>query len=175
MKRIFALNEDGLTCLIFVKPRKSSSYTIGMILDSISNAITLLPESVYTLALTGLGALVGINIGLKAHEKRERVSREMQMRRDVYLTAAEAVAKADEFVGRFSDSNWSNEHHQELIKDYAAHTAKIHVVGEIKTIKSLVAFNAKFVEIVWALNPLRNDLMQAKSKVDSSKNYGTVP
>jgi hypothetical protein len=45
-----------------------------MILDQFVKLTEILPDTIYTLALTGLGALWGILITLRAHERRERVS-----------------------------------------------------------------------------------------------------
>jgi hypothetical protein len=137
-----------------------------MNLDGVVNIIKLWPDSLYTLALTGLGALLGILIGLNAHERRERINREMQMRRDVYFQAAEAVANAVAHIGKFGDVYCSTEKHQELIKDYSARTAKVLVIGEIKLIHSLEAFHEKYEKAAWKLYPLRHDLMARKTHID---------
>jgi hypothetical protein len=137
-----------------------------MNLDNFVKLTQLLPDSIYTLSLTGLGALWGILIGLNAHERRERINREMQIRRDVYFLAAEAVANAVVHIGKFADVNCSTEQHQALVKNYSAHTSKVHVIGEIKIIQNLAAFNEKYVEALWKLYPLRSELIARKSHID---------
>lgn len=90
------------------------------------------------------------------------------MRREVFFAGAEAVSKADTYIRQFGNFSLTDTQHRELINDYAAKTAKIHVVGRLSTVEKLTAFNEKFVEITVQLGRDRAAMMDLKAALDAT-------
>jgi hypothetical protein len=134
--------------------------------NALLQSLNGIPNGAYTV-LTALIALLGVVYSLRKHSERERENREIQMRREVYLAAAEAIAQADEYVRQFGNTQLSDAEHRSLIKDYAARTAKIHLVGDLRTITCLIEFNRKFFEITAVLALERGLIMKMKSEVET--------
>ena len=80
-----------------------------------SGSPVVIPEVVYTIIAAIVAACIahiGIRHSLRAHAERERVQREIDMRREVFFSAAEAVSQADTFIRRFGDSTLSDAEHR---------------------------------------------------------------
>lgn len=92
--------------------------------------------------------------------KQEDRKRSLDLRRDVYLPAAEAIAKAQNAIGRMMDLD---EDVTTIRRDMTASLAglgKIQLVASESTVTALMNFQATlvptFLEVTWARMPLDN-------------------
>ena len=76
--------------------------------------------------------------------EQRRLDREMTMRREVYLAAAEAAAKLQEYLGSFSRTDISQEHHQAILADSAGALNRVYLIGEFETLKAFKNIQESF-------------------------------
>lgn len=95
------------------------------------------------------------------HEAEEKEKdRKFHAKREIYLNAAEEIAKAARFLMRFSEVYLSQAEHSALLVGYNAAIAKVHLVGNLKTIRALVEANECFQSQSLRLNKIRAPLQQ---------------
>lgn len=75
------------------------------------------------------------------HERlRKKKDREMELRKEVYLAAAEAISAGLNAVGRFANLDLPND---QVTNDYTERSpaiAKVHVIAKTETVEALVRF-----------------------------------
>jgi hypothetical protein len=106
-----------------------------------------------------------------AHEHTiKSKEREMGVKKEVYLAAAEAIAAAQTAVHNFADLELES---FEVTADYRAKApalAKIYVVGKSDSIKGLLHFNGGLNPIFLALGAIRQKLNAEKQAIEYLKN-----
>lgn len=96
-------------------------------------------------------SLGGIVITNRANDRRLRAQlvndrelrnreRELSLRKDVYLGAAEAISAGLTAIGRFANLDLPNDKITEVYLEKASSIAKIHVIAKEETVKSVVDF-----------------------------------
>lgn len=79
------------------------------------------------------------------HEaEQRRLDREMTLRREVYLSAAESVAKLSQYLFALADTSLTSEKQNEVISGVWESINKVTVVGKIETVKALFEINKVF-------------------------------
>jgi len=96
-------------------------------------------------------SLGGVVITNRANDRRLRAQlvndrelrnreRELSLRKDVYLGAAEAISAGLTAIGRFANLDLPNDKITEVYLEKASSIAKIHVIAKEETVKSVVDF-----------------------------------
>ncbi len=112
--------------------------------------INSIPPSFWGIVIGSLFSLGGIMITNRANDRRLRAQleqdrdlkhreREMSLRKDVYLSAAETIWAGLSAIGRFSNLDIP---HDKVIEAYSEKSyviAKIHIIAKDETLKAVVA------------------------------------
>lgn len=89
------------------------------------------------------------NVERLTHDASQRDrEREMTIRRDVYLKAAEALAHAQDYLAGLANVDVSPQQQQTIIKGVGADLNKVHIVGSMPTVQAIVAANQFFAQAV---------------------------
>ncbi len=129
------------------------------------------------------GALIGVLLGVwnsrrqlrlqfeqQAHEFK--LGREMTLRRDVYMEAVVAVARATGSLTELADvTRTSNDLMRQFATDFAA-IAKVHVVGAPATIQALMAVTGELGNAQAELNARRIPLLARQQRIDAGCESG---
>lgn len=107
------------------------------------------------------------NLRLQFDHDREQKAKEraLSMRREVYLSVAEAVAAAMNTVARYGDLSLDD---ATLLADYRAKSdqiAKVHIIATEATALRFVAFMRELGVVFIKLNIQRAELLQIKAKM----------
>lgn len=121
-------------------------------------------------------ALIGVFVTHRGNEKRfskqlehdrqqKRVDREMDLRKAVYLGAAEAID-----AGLVVLSNYANleKTPEELFREFSGKRSalsKIHLIAKEQTVTAVLAFSTEFADEVKRLSLLRNPLTQIQARI----------
>lgn len=107
-----------------------------------------------------------IQLERQAHESR--VSREMSLRRDVYLEAAEAIARATNSLNQLGDVSAPGvELARQFTADFAS-IAKVHVIGTPETIDALMRVVQELSSSQALLNSARLPLVGLQRELDAA-------
>lgn len=137
-------------------------------MDQLPLWLSALPKemqgSLMTIAGGAITALFG-GIGWLAKtwndRSKERIKRQMEMRREVFLPAAESIVEAMGFAGGLAtDMRPDTEIQTEFIK-LARKVAPLQVVGSDATMHASAQFGAKFTAFFMAAMALRQQVRQA--------------
>ena len=139
-------------------------------------------ELTYLLPLLGviIGAFIGFGSNLftnwandrrlekqLTHDRNEKNrEREMSLRKDVYLTAAEAVSAGMIAVGRFADLEIPNDKLTAGYLDKAPAIAKIHVIAKEATARAVTNFSTELSATFLLLFARRLPLLEHKRQID---------
>lgn len=117
------------------------------------------------IALSGVAITLFYNFMVQTRDRR------IALRKEVYLQAAEAMAGFQESLANFADPNVPPDRHKEMLKGVAAAINKIHVAGEIETIRRFEAAGQFFFEQVMKLQRTRFQLGLHDSKMGELSEY----
>ncbi len=122
-------------------------------------------------------ALIGILVTHRGNERRllrqlehdrgqKRVDREMELRKEVYLGAAEAID-----AGLVTLSNYANltKTPEELFREFnekRGALSKVHLIAKESTVTAVLAFSIEFGEEVKRLSLLRHPLTQTRARLE---------
>lgn len=121
--------------------------------------------------VTGGFAIGGVLIGLLVNFLERSRDRRMTLRKEVYLQAAEAMAGFQEYLANFADPNIPQDKHKEMLKGVSASINKIHVAGEIETIRRFEAAGQFFSDRVFRMSRTRFQFVQKNLKINEAKDY----
>jgi hypothetical protein len=100
-----------------------------------------------------------------------RLSREMSLRRDVYLDAAEAIARATNSLNELADvSAPGTELARQLTADFAT-IAKVHVIGSPETVDALMRVTQELSRAQVELNRARMPLMSLQRELAATTEH----
>ncbi len=127
--------------------------------ESLQVLLESIPTAVYAATTASTITLAGLwlqnrgestrNIQRLNHDTLQRDrEREMAMRREVYLKAAEAMAHAQEYLAGLANTNVSPQQHEAIIKGVGADLNKVHIVGSMQTVRAIVEANQFFAHAV---------------------------
>ena len=96
-----------------------------------------------------IGALIAfLAVGRQLSHDRAKHERDRQMtlRREVFLGAAEAVARLQEVLASFSNTSMGDLQRQALLQGSPGWLNKIHIIGSPETIDAFIAVKERFAE-----------------------------
>lgn len=109
-----------------------------------------------------------LRIQLERQAYEMKLSREMSMRRDVYLEAAEAIAHATNSLNELADvSAPGAELAQRFTADFAT-IAKVHVIGSPETIDALMLVTQELARSQAELNSARLPLLGLQRELEAA-------
>lgn len=145
-------------------------------MEAFTNLLQQIPHIVWAAIIASLLTLSGVLLTNWDNRKRLTAQlthdsiqrdreREMAIRRDVYLAAAEAVAEAQERLGRIASMEL-----QELGEKFSGTSLspsinKIQLIASEKTVKAVSAFTQKYSESIMELFPSKLYLNRLQSEL----------
>jgi hypothetical protein len=93
-----------------------------------------------------LGALVGIYLNLRWNRSKHRTDQLLNLRRDVYVNANEAIIAAVLFLTRLPEKETDVFEGTQISERLGAVAAKIYLLGENRTRNAMVALQRQFVQ-----------------------------
>ena len=145
--------------------------------ESLRLVLESIPAAVYAATTASTITLAGLwlqnrgeskrNIQRLHHDALQRDrEREMTLRRDVYLKAAEAMAHAQEYLAGLANMDISPQQHEALIKGVGADLNKVHIVGSMPTVKAVVEANEFFAHAVSDLSICKLPIRQIAQEIE---------
>lgn len=123
------------------------------------------------LALLGAAAHLRVSGAAQARSEAERLRREEEreflLRRDAYLPAAEAIARAQEFLARAPAADLGREGGQAVLDAVMGALGKVHLIGSEPTIKATVAFATELNLAYLNLAAQKTPLIELQNEIDS--------
>jgi hypothetical protein len=131
------------------------------------------PATFWGVIVGSFFTLGGITLTNRNTAKNLRIQREMDLRKEVYLATAEAIAAGTLALGRMANINTQHEALDDFNK-VAPAIAKVYVIGRIVTIDAVVAVHAALTSGILRLSGyvmpliiLRNRVAGMSSRIDS--------
>lgn len=132
-------------------------------LEALTRLLQSVPVVFYAATIASFMTLMGMWLQSRAESRRnlERLThdalqrdreRDMALRREVYLRAADAMAQAQEYLSGFANPAISPQQHEAMIKGVGADLNKVHIVASMSTVKAVVEANQFFVHAVAELS-----------------------
>jgi hypothetical protein len=109
-----------------------------------------------------------LHVQLEKQSYEFKLAREMNLRRDVYLEAAVAIARSTNALNELADAGVSG---GELTRQFAADfatVAKVHVIGAPDTIDALSRLTLELSDAQAALNARRVSVMELQRALDAA-------
>jgi len=140
-----------------------------------------IPASFWGVVVGSFFSMGGVYLTNKASDKRlhaqfknERQQkiqdREMALRKEVFLSAAEAVSAGMNAIPLFSNFDLPND---QITKDYvgkAPEISKVHIIAKMETVKAMVNFTGEMGAIFLRLFARRYELMAERSQIQILNN-----
>jgi hypothetical protein len=137
-----------------------------------------IPSTFWGVVIGAFFALGGVHLTNRASDRRlklqlehdrtlKNVERELALRKDIYLAAAEAISEGLRTVLRFPDLLVSNRDLMDRYAEKAASVAKIHVVAKEETVNALSVFMSELEAAFLRLWVKRYPLMAQKERIDT--------
>ncbi|MGH8128552.1 MAG: hypothetical protein ACRETC_09380 [Gammaproteobacteria bacterium] len=135
-----------------------------------------IPAAFWGVVVGALLSLGGVTLTNRASDKRlraqfehERIEkakeREMALRKDVFLAAAEAIAAGINSISRFVDLDLPD---NLITSDYIQKSPaiiKVHVIAKMETIKGIISFTGELGALFYRLVGKRLELMSDKNAI----------
>jgi|GEM_PF-846036 len=155
------------------------------ILNQLLVLIEKIPATFWGVVIGSFFSLGGIVIANRANDRRLREQlkhdrdmrnrdRELSLRKDIYLSAAEAVSAGITAIGRFADLEISNNKLTEAYIDKSPAIAKVHVIANERTAEALTnlvgELNAAYLRLFAKRYPLvaqKNQISLLQQQVNS--------
>src|SRR5690554_3758238 len=139
-------------------------------LTTITDYLDAIPASFWGVVVGSFFSIAGVATTNRASGKRLRAQfehelalktkdREMALRKEVLLAAAEAIAAGMSSVGRFVDFDIPNDQITQLYGEKAPAIAKVHVIARTETILPLARFTSHLGALHLELFARRHELM----------------
>jgi uncharacterized membrane protein len=137
----------------------------GHIPDAVWAAIAASGITLFGVYLANKNSRTQLRMQLDASAKESGRQRHFEMRRAVYLDAAEAIARAQNVVGSMGDVDLPNREIATKINSAVETLAKILVVGHPETVKGVANYQAILTEALAALWPKRWELLNRRKLI----------
>jgi hypothetical protein len=109
-----------------------------------------------------------LRLQLDQQSRESKIAREMSLRREVYLEAAVAVARATGSLNELADvTSESRTVAREIAADFAS-IAKVHVVGSPETIEALMAVTRELENAQAELNAARIPMAERRTRMEAA-------
>jgi hypothetical protein len=153
-----------------------------MLFSSEMNCIGAVLGSVWALiaAIVGTGGVLIVSVVSLWHSRRQlrlqleqqsreaKIAREMSLRREVYLEAAVAVARATSSLNELADISYeSRDFARRFAADFAS-IAKVHVVGSPETIEALMKVTRELGNAQAELNMARIPMAERRHRMEAA-------
>lgn len=146
----------------------------------IDNLLRSIPATFWGVVIGSVFTLVGViatnwHAGLRlkiqlAHERELKgKERELSVRKEIYLSATEAIAEGMNSIMRFPDLEISPEKLTQRFNEKAAAMAKVHVIAREKTVQRFVAFTTEFNAVVLRLSTKRFPFIEMEMEIAKLK------
>jgi len=152
--------------------------TLGgiIMLNTIQQILDAIPASFWGVVVGSFFSIGGVamtnrasDMRLRAQFEHERESktkdREMALRKEVFLSAAEAVAAGINSIGRFANFDIPNDQVTQSYVEKAPAISKVHVIALTETILPLAQFTSHLGALYMELFAQRHELMNEKSAI----------
>ncbi len=145
-------------------------------LNTIQQILDAIPASFWGVVVGSFFSIGGVamtnrasDMRLRAQFEHERESktkdREMALRKEVFLSAAEAVAAGMNSIGRFANFDIPNDQVTQSYVEKAPAISKVHVIALTETILPLAQFTSHLGALYMELFAQRHELMNEKSAI----------
>lgn len=145
-------------------------------LDTITQLLNAIPASFWGVVVGSFFSITGVAITNRASDKRLRAQfeheresktkdREMALRKEVFLSAAEAVASGMNSIGRFANFDIANDQITQPYVEKAPAISKVHVIAHTETILPLVQFTSRLGALYLELFARRHELMNERNAI----------
>lgn len=135
-----------------------------------------IPASFWGVFVGSFFSIAGVALTNRASDKRLRAQfvhereqktkdREMSLRKEVFLAAAEAIAAGTNAIGRFANLDLPND---QITNDYmekAPAIPKVHVIAKTKTVQAIANFTGELGAVFLKLFARRYELMAEKNQI----------
>lgn len=145
----------------------------NLVVDNTVKTISYL-QSIPSAAWTVIGIIIGALIGLVTtkmqlnhNTKERRLDREAEIRRDVYLEAAEAIASSSEMLAGIAKANVFSKEFNTIVDGYIAAINKVHLIGTPETIKAVAGYSAAFSKSTLYLISKKVPFAKLQVEIDS--------
>lgn len=143
-------------------------------LNAIAQVFDAIPASFWGVVVGSFFSIMGVAITNRASDKRLRAQfeheresktkdREMALRKEVFLSAAEAVLAGMNTVGRFANFDIPNDEVAQPYVEKASAIAKVHVIARTETILPLAQFTSRLGALHIELFARRHEMMNERS------------
>ena len=150
--------------------------TFSDLLSLILSQIDRIPASLWGVFVGAFFSLAAVALTNRAsnqrlraqfnHEQKQKTQdREMALRKEVYLDAAEAVAAGMNTIGRFANLDLPNDQVANTYTEKAPAIAKVHVIARAETLQALVRFTSELGALFPKLFARRFELLAQKSAI----------
>lgn len=130
-----------------------------MIIEQEPNTLIKILTSISNFILPLIGVIIGAVLAwvplhrqLKHDSKEREEERQMSLRRDVYLFAAEVIGQQLSYLMNFYDTKESSP------KGYEEAITKIHIIGNNETVAAINEFNDHMIESFCELIPKKDEI-----------------
>lgn len=148
----------------------------NVVVDNTAKTIVYLqsiPSAAWGVIGTIIGALIGIvatRMQLNHNSEERRLDRQAEIRRAVYLEAAEAIASSSEMLAGIAKANVFSKDFNTIVDGYTAAINKVHLIGTPETIKAVAGYSAAFSKLTLYLISKKVPLAKMQIDVDSLDN-----
>ncbi len=145
-------------------------------LSAITQFLDAIPASFWGVVVGSFFSIAGVAITNRASDKRLRAQfeheresktkdREMALRKEVFLSAAEAVAAGMNSIGRFANFDIPNDQITQPYVEKAPAISKVHVIARTETILPLAQFTSRLGALYLELFARRHELMNERNAI----------
>lgn len=138
--------------------------------------IEMIPGTFWGVIIGGFFTLGGIILTNRAHDRRTRAQftddrnlrnrdREMALRKDIYLAAAEAASAGLLAVGRFANLDIPHDKLTEGYLDKAPSITKVHIIANEETVRAVSNFSTELNAAFLRLGVKRIQLVAQKQQI----------
>lgn len=138
--------------------------------------IEKIPASFWGVVIGSFFTIIGITLTNRASDKRLRAQfeheqnqktkdREMALRKEVYLAAAEAISAGTNAIARFANLDLPNDQITAAYVEKAPAIAKVHVIAKIKTVRAITDLTSELGTIFLKLFARRFELIVEKNQI----------
>ncbi|WP_459950182.1 hypothetical protein [Denitratisoma sp. agr-D3] len=143
-------------------------------LNTIIQFLDAIPASFWGVVVGSFFSIFGVALTNRASDKRLRAQfkherkwktkdREMALRKDVFLSAAEAVAAGMNCIGRFANFDIPNDQVTQPYVEKASAISKVHVIARTETILPLAQLTSRLGVMYMELFARRYELLREKN------------
>ena len=150
------------------------------IITSLVNWIEAIPDLVWAAIVASFMTFLGVSLQQKGefrrlerrlqHEQGERKhDRQMSLRRDTFIAAADALAKQSEYLAQFAQLDFDFNKEQGRLQGVIGAMNKIHLIASMETVKALRESQKIFLEAIFELTEQRIPLDQIKRQIQDNE------